>query len=325
MENLRVRQAIGAAIAAVYATLLAACGTAASPPAIPAAKVDNSQSGAPARRPDGPQTHTSRVLFVSNLDGGVRVYSADIHEPNPPLLGTITQGATHPEGVWIDRKDTLYVVNAEQYPIQANVVEYKRGTTSPFRTITNGILAPGAVAVAHDGTVYVNTITELNEHVIVVYAPGATTPKQTITLTSPQYGPSAGGMAFDPHGNLLAATFGNANEVHVFKIAPGSSQATDLGLQGTGGDAIAVDGAGNLYAGGAGYFVAVYAPGATSPTRTIPNGFAAYGLTATTNGTLYVVGDNAVAEYPPGASAPINTIDTLYGETFTFDAAIGSQ
>lgn len=324
MENLRVRAAVAATTAAL-AVLLSSCGSAPSPPMLTEAEVSSPQKGAPALRPNGQQAHTGRVLFVSNLDGNIHIYSADIHESNPPLLGTLTQGATHPQGVWIDRKDTLYVVNSEQYPTQANVVEYKRGASSPFRTITDGVLAPGAVAVGRDGTVYVNTITELDAHVVVVYAPGATTPEQTITLTSPQYGPAAGGMAFDPQGNLLVATFGNADEVHVFKIAPGSSQATDLGLQGTGGDAIAVDGAGNLYAGGGDYFVAVYPPGATSPSRTIPNGFAAYGLTATSNGTLYIVGDDVVAEYPPGASKPINTIDTLYGETFTFDAAIGLQ
>ena len=139
---------------------------------------------------------------------------------------------------------------------------------------------------------------------------------------------TAGGMAVDPQGNVYAANFGNATVSQFFKITPGSSQATDLGLTGYGGDAIAIDGAGNLYAGGfsgGSYFIAVYPPGATSPSRTIPLSFETYGLTATSNGTLYVVGDDVVAEYAPGGSTPINTIDTLYGETFTYDAAIGSQ
>jgi sugar lactone lactonase YvrE len=277
--------------------------------------------------------NSKRILFVSNLVGSIRIYTADIHDQNPSMLGQITQGATRPEGEWIDRKGVLYVVNAEQFPTAANVVEYKRGASSPFRTITDGILSPYAVAVAKDGTVYVNSIGELPSGgtggMVVVYPPGGLTPKLTITLPeAAEYGMSGGGIALDAQGNVYVANFGNAAVSQFFKIAPGSSRATSLGLAGYGGDAIAIDGGGNLYTGGfsgGSYFVAVYPPGATSPSRTIPLNFEAYGLTVTSNGTLYAVGDDQVAEYAPGANAPTNTVDTLYGETFTYDAAIGSQ
>jgi hypothetical protein len=98
-------------------------------------------------------SHTKRLLFVSNLSANVRIYSADIHLANPQLLGAITDGATRPQGVWIDRKGTLYVENGAQYPTQANIEEYKHGATSPFRTISDGLNNPGAVAVGSDGTV----------------------------------------------------------------------------------------------------------------------------------------------------------------------------
>jgi streptogramin lyase len=279
---------------------------------------------------------SKRVLFVSNLIGSIRVYSADIHEKDPPMLRQITSGATRPEGVWIDSKDTLYAVNAANGEEPATLVEYKRGASSPFRTITNGLLyGPGAVAVANDGTVYLNTVRESETGAltgaVVVYASGKTTPKETIALPEPaEYALSAGGIAFDPKGNVYVANEGNLDTVNVFKIAPGSSQATNLDLTSYGGDAIAMDGAGNVYAGGyaggySGYFIAVYPYGATSPSRTIPLSFQAYGITAAHNGTLYVVAINEVVEYEPGASEPVNTIGTDYGETFTFDAAIGSQ
>jgi sugar lactone lactonase YvrE len=249
------------------------------------------------------------------------------------MLRQITQGATRPLDDWIDQNGILYVVNGAEYPTQANVVEYKRGASSPFRTITDGVQTPNSVAVGKDGTVYVNSVGELPDGggttgMVVVYPPGGVTPKLTITLPeAPEYGMSAGGIALDAQGNVYVANFGNATVSQFFKIAPGSSQATSLGLTGYGGDAIAIDGAGNLYAGGASdsYFIAVYAPGATSPSRTIPLNFAPYGLTVTGNGTLYVVGDENVAEFAPGANTPTNTISTLYGETFTIDAAIGSQ
>jgi hypothetical protein len=274
--------------------------------------------------------HRKPLLFVSNLDGGIRIYSADVHNSNVQLQGTITNGTTRPEGVWIDGKGILYLENGPQYPAQADIEEYKPGATSPFFKITDGLNSPGAVAVGSDGTVYVNQLGEAGGGgvigVVAVYPAGKTKLERTISLNpTPEYGMSAGGMAFDQQGNLYAATIGNATEVHVFKIAPGSSQATDLGLQGYGGSAIAIDGAGNLYAGGGGGFIAVYPPGATSPSRTIPTSFSVYGLTARQNGTLYAVADSFVAEYAPGASTPTNYVDTLDGETFTYDAALGWQ
>jgi hypothetical protein len=48
-------------------------------------------------------------------------------------------------------------------------------------------------------------------------------------------------------------------------------------------------------------------------------------MTATRNGTLYAVADSFVAEYAPETSTPINYVDTLYGETFTDDAALDIQ
>lgn len=278
----------------------------------------------------GAPPHHKQLLFVANLDGSIRIYPGDIHKSNAQLKGSITNGATRPEGVWIDANGTLYVANGAQYPVQADIEEYKKGATSPSFTITDGLNSPGAVAVAGDGTVYVNQLGEAKGGgvigVVAVYAPGETKPERTINLNpTPEYGMSAGGIAFDGKGNLFAATFGNATEVHVFRIRPGSSKAVDLGLQGYGGSAIAVDGQGNLYAGGGNGFIAVYPPGATSPSRTIPTSFSVYGMTATRNGTLYAVSDSFVAEYAPGASTPANYVDTLYGETFTDDAALGTE
>jgi hypothetical protein len=276
----------------------------------------------------GQTPHQKRLLFVSNLIGSIRIYSADIHKSDAQLLATITSGASRPEGVWIDRKGTLYVENGPQYPTQADIEEYKKGATSPFFKITNGLNQfVGAVAVGGDGTVYVNQVDDSGQiGEVIEYAPGENTPERTVTLNrKPEYGMAAGGMAFDPKGNLLAANSGNATEVHVFKIAPGSSKATDLRIQGYGGAAIAVDGEGNLYTAGGSGFIAVYPPGATSPSRTIPTSYTVYGMTATRNGTLYAVADSSVAEYAPGANTPTNYVDTLYGETFTYDAAIGTQ
>ena len=171
---------------------------------------------------------------------------------------------------------------------------------------------------------YVNSVNGNSTGEVVEYAPGSITPERTITLPDPAYTLSAGDLAFDRNGDLLAATLGNTITVHVFKIARGTSNITDLGLQGEGGEHLAVDGAGNLYTGGM-YLIAVYAPGATSPTRTFPLSFFANGLTVARNGTLYVVGGQTIAEFAPGGSSPANYVGTLYGETFTVDAALGAR
>jgi hypothetical protein len=327
MKNLHVRFVGETAAVVALAITLSSCGSAGGPPAaMPAGGVRSSfpASSGPADGALSDASGANRVVFVSNLIGGVRMYSADIHQPNPPLIGTIANGTARPEGVWIDPKGTLYVTDAEQYPIQANLLEYKHGASSPFRTITSGLFSPAAVAVGADGTVYVNALNGDSTGEVVEYAPGKVVPERTITLPDPGYTLTPGDLAFDRNGNLLAATLVNTITVHVFKIAPGSSKVTDLDLQGPGGAAIGVDGAGNLYTGGL-YQVAVYPPGATSPSRTFPLTFFGNGLTVARNGTLYVVGNLTVAEFAPGASSPTNYINTDYGETGTFDAALGEK
>jgi hypothetical protein len=352
MKNLQLRLVGEAAAVVVLATALSSCANAGSPlaaapagginPSSPASSVFSADVDLPNRpligtiakgsavpeRVSGAGQAPRQLLFVTNLDGSIRLYPADIHNTHAKLVGTITKGATRTEGDWIDSKGTLYVENGAQYPAQASVEEYKHGATSPFRTITEGLNLPGAVAVGKDGTVYVNQLGQGGGGtigVVIVYPPGGITPERTIPLNpTPEYGMDAGGMAMDAEGNVYAATFGNAGEVHVFKIAPGSSQATDLGVQGYGGSAIAVDGAGNLYTAGFSGFIAVYAPGAIFPSRIIPADFSVYGMIAKPNGTLYAVADRFVAEYAPGTNTPINYVDTLYGSTFSYDAAIGS-
>ena len=87
------------------------------------------------------------MLFVSNLLNNVTAYPAGIHKSNPQSLETITDGTARPEGMWFDRKGTLYVVNGVSGQAPVNVTEYKLGKTSPDRVIQSGLVAPTAVAV----------------------------------------------------------------------------------------------------------------------------------------------------------------------------------
>ncbi|HLY05939.1 MAG TPA: hypothetical protein VKR31_09350 [Rhizomicrobium sp.] len=273
----------------------------------------------------GAEAGQKHRLFVSNLDGSINIYSANIHDTDVALLGTITAGATRPEGIWIDGDGTLYLVNGEGGTGAPDIAEYKKGASQPFRTISNGLYYPGFVAVGSDGTVYVNSVDGDSTGMVIEYAPGKTRPERTITLPDPAYALAPGGMAFDAGGNLLVATLGNVSTVHVYRIPFGTSDVTDLGLQSPGGAALGVDGQGNLYVGGQLGYVAVYAPGATTSSRTVPLDFYCEGLTVAKNGTIYAVGEQSVVEFAPGAVEPTNAFSTLNGETFTFDAALGPR
>ncbi len=278
----------------------------------------------------GRDAHVKKVLYVSNLLNNVTVFPASIHAVNPAPLATITDGATRPEGLWVDGKATLYVVNGVGLQ-PVSVAEYKRGTTSPDLVIEDGLVAPTAVAVGSDGTVYVSDVQATKTGVVVVYGPGQSQPERTITLPDPAYALQAGSMAFDARGNLLVATLAPINNtVHVFSIAPGSSQPLDLGIQGAGGASIAIDGAGNLYTAGAPNddMVAIYAPGATNPSRTYSLGTQMNFITVAANGTLYAgvlnqrTGVTGVAEIAAGASTITNLIDK--GQS-AYGVALGSR
>src|SRR5579862_137257 len=163
----------------------------------------------------GAEAGQKHRLFVSNLDGSINIYSANIHDTDVALLGTITAGATRPEGIWIDGDGTLYLVNGEGGTGAPDIAEYKKGASQPFRTISNGLYYPGFVAVGSDGTVYVNSVDGDSTGMVIEYAPGKTRPERTITLPDPAYALAPGGMAFDAGGNLLVATLGNVSTVHV--------------------------------------------------------------------------------------------------------------
>jgi hypothetical protein len=265
-------------------------------------------------------SHFKNVLFVSDLDSNVMIYTADVHESNPPLLGEITQGITRSQSLWVDRHGTLYVLNSGDHP---NVVEYKRGTSTPFKTISTGLRTPAFVAADGAGNLYVTDNSNGNL-VVLVYAKGASSPTQTIVLPSAR---SVGKLAFDPQGNLLVATsdFPRQSVFHVYSIPPGSSQVTDLGLQQLPGAAIATDRAGNLYVGGPQNNIAVYPPGSKTPSRTLsaPNEFYYGGITASANGTVYgPTFPGPMNEFAPGAVNPTNIVTM---QTSGSDAAVATS
>ncbi len=269
------------------------------------------------------------VVYVSNLYSNVTAFPASIRRINPPPVETISNGMTRPVGLWVDRSGTLYVVNTINGSNPVNVMEYKRGKTSPFRELEQGLVNPQAVGVAADGTVYVSDVQQNKIGVVVVYKRGQSTPETTITLPDPAYALQPGGIAFDAKGNVLVATEApETNTVHVFSIVPGVWQPTDLGIQDAAGSSIALDGSGNLYTAGTENddgAVAVYAPGSTIPTRSFNLGAQIDFITVAADGTLYAgmssQAKSGVAEVAPGGDTIANFVDN---EQTAYGVALGS-
>ncbi len=248
---------------------------------------------------------SSRKVYVSTLDGGsVVVYSAG---SDPRLLQTITNGVPRPEGIWVDKNGVLYAVNVPGPYYQTSLPEYKPGASSPFRTITNGIVNVSEVAVDTKENVYVTGLNTANGDLFLeIYPKHRLVPAETLTI------PSVGlsgvtGLAFDSTGALLV---GEATEEGssgaVFRLPAGSQTFTNLGLQKAPGGAIALDAAGNLYVGGnAG--IAVYAPNSTKPSRHFVVRLGVSALAVDPDGKLYVGSFESVLEYAPHAKNPTIT------------------
>lgn len=273
-------------------------------------------------------TQQRMVLYESSYDyqpgvGQVLVWPAGLnaHPQNP--MRSITAFTVRPNGMWVDTNGDLWVVNIPQGAPTTGIFVYHAGASVPFRHIIDQLDLPTEVAVAKDGTAYVNqtACNNIPGDCITVYPPGSNTASHTIDLNFEGYAHGAGGLAFTRNGDLLALEFAFKQGVHIFRINPTTLHFRDLGLHlDVDGPGLATDGAGNMYVTGVGsYKIDVFAPGATSPTREINGG--GYDITARPDGTLYVNGYGAVSEYAPGATSPTNVI-TSYGN-YGIGVAVG--
>jgi hypothetical protein len=263
-------------------------------------------------------TSSALAVFLSsfngpNFAGEVVAFPGGLGAHNPPVLRTIASGTQRPFGMWVDSAGTLYVVNIPDGEPTTGVSEYHPGATLPFRVLTQGLVFPTSVAVDAAGNVFVNQRQGDggSGDFVTVFPPGKLQPSRTIDLHFAGYDLQAGGMAFDKHGNLLVAAANFRVGLHIFKVAPGSSTATELHLSITGTQdisstpGVAVDGAGNLYVSSLGS-IAVFAPGATTASRFTTKG--ANLIAVLPDGTLYASTGSGVDEYKPGANSPTNSI-----------------
>jgi hypothetical protein len=294
-----------AGLLAALGSLLSGCsGSNGTAQSLPSAPVTGYQ--------DLSRETTTAAFYVSDLSTSVRIYPTDANPNDPQPLAVLTQEITQSDGLWVDKKGTTYVVNGCCPGSPPSVVEFKRGQMAPSLRITEGLNQPGSVAVNSNGTVYVTDVKPATDDkiagVVVLYKSGQISPERTITLPDPAYGLQTGSVLFDARGNTLVATLNpdpSNGTVHIFRIPRGSRQPVDTGIQGAAGDALGLDAAGNLYTANAANtdgIVAIYAPGATKPTRTYSLGPQIASIAVASDGTLYATtaGNKGILEVAPG-------------------------
>lgn len=205
-----------------------------------------------------PATATQPLVYVSdNSANAIQIYAQGASNPSP--IGEITDGISAPLGSFVDRHGTLYVANSGN----STVTEYPAGSTSPSVTLSTGLNFPISVAVDHYGNVAVG---EFAQGAILEFPAGSTTAKTTITLlTKPE------GLAFDNRNHLWAAwNEGSTLQGHISKCQHFKAVCTDQGITEGQSGGLALDRAGNRILGDiTNQIINIYAPGSTSPTRTI--------------------------------------------------------
>jgi sugar lactone lactonase YvrE len=263
--------------------------------------------------PDG----SRNLVYVSDqLQRTVFAFPAGEHAKNPPPAQTILVGRI-PEGAWVDRNGILYVALSGHTPSQrGEVMLFKPGAATPFRTIANGISVPKSLVVDANGTLYVDQVVNTSVQ-ILEYPAGKRSPSKTLQITDKGEA-AAGGLTLDDSGNIYVHTFFiDDPPSRVFRFDAGKTVPHDLHLTDL-GDAtgLAGDSKGNLYVADSEGGIAVYAPGQTTPARKIvppPNTYFADFVT-TRSGELYVPQENAnpsassLLEYAVGGSQPVNVL-----------------
>ncbi len=213
---------------------LAACS---APGSATLAPTSSTMAGIHAQRPAQPLVYISQ-----QADNSISVFHLD-----GKRIDRITKSVNYPQGLFADANGTLYVANRGAH----NVLEFKRGTTSPFKALSDDKEEPESVTACPDGTVYVANI--LGSHGgggdITVYRHGSTHPAGTLNYT----GAFFFFLACDAHGNLFGSmVLGSTGTVVEFPAAQ-QSGATLLPISWGGNPAgIAIDNSGNLLAAGQG-------------------------------------------------------------------------
>lgn len=160
--------------------------------------------------------------------------TVDVLSSKGTVLGTISDGLSDPERLFVDKKKNMYASNAGN----STITEYAPNATSPSLTISDGVSTPTGLVVGGDGTVYVANV---GSDSVTEYPAGSTSPSLTIALTVlPE------NLAVDKSNNLYIQYLGGNTGSGVIEVPSGQSSGTDLGLTIGSAGALEVDKKGNI-------------------------------------------------------------------------------
>ena len=196
------KRSVDILVASAVMALIAACSSAGSQqPALPLIPLSpRAQVGVQglhqsltvqqsSNRADVPQT----IYIADALRNAI-----DLFRPSDgKFAGSISDDVSSPWGLFVDGKDSLWVVNSDYVSV------YPRGQKTPNRTLQDPNERSEDVCVAKDGTVYVSNFTDSasGPGSVSVYAPGHNWPTMILHDPQAQY---LVGVASDSSGNVFA-------------------------------------------------------------------------------------------------------------------------
>lgn len=276
-----VRSAALASIA-----LLAACSGASSVPVSPGSAGGNSlaargehvvQMGGAVYRFGGvssPQVrgagwissavYVKPVLYAASYNGGVvNIYPAGGNNQAP--IGQLSSGLTSPQGVAVDKWHRLWVANTNAF----NVVGFKRGATTPFKSLSDPNYYPISVAVDSNNTVYAANAESTTGPPgnVTVWAHGSTSP--TETLTDPSF-EIVTNIGVDAKNDIFVSYIPTSGPPALMEFKAGSTKGTPVSIADANLGDITFDTSNNLVMETLSNTLGVWAPPYTSgPTRQI--------------------------------------------------------
>jgi hypothetical protein len=205
------------------------------------------------------------VLYGASYDGGfINLYSVKGNDQQP--IGKLTSGLTSPQGVIVDKHHNLWVANTNAF----NVVAFKRGATTPFRTLSDPNYYPISIAVDGNGTVYAANAESTTGPPgnVTVWKKGHTKPTATLTYANFQI---VLGIGVDASNNVYVTYVPKSGPPQMLEFPAGSQTGQPVAIaDATIGD-MTFDSSANLVMETLSNTLGVWAPPYTSgPARTIP-------------------------------------------------------
>jgi hypothetical protein len=187
---------------------------------------------------------TTKLVYMGDQQNNEVIV---FNERNGSVVGELMEssGIVWPQGLFVDAKHNLWVVNGPG--ANSNVEVFPRGSTTAAETLSDPQADPAMdVTVCRDGTAYVTNNTNFSGGVgsIEVYAPGNTSPTGSLIFPNLAYEYF---VTCDRKGNIFSTITNGyfTNDVIEFKGAQ-QSGATDLNISLNNPGAIKPDSSGNL-------------------------------------------------------------------------------